>query len=413
MVATQALLIAASALGAMAAPALPPMHVSPGIELPNGPGRFGQKKASGSSDLNVRAIPNPKFKPDGKRALQRVLAKYNLNTPDYLREIVRRDGGDGHGTVNAQPGDDDIEYLCEITIGDDKHQQKFNLDFDTGSADLWVFSDLLPKSQQSGHRTYKSDSRSSSATKMSGSSWRISYGDGSSASGDVYTDAVTIGGLTVQKQAIELAKKVSSSFVSDTLDGLVGLAFSSINQVSPRPQKTFLENVMSQLDEKVLTADLKHQETGTYEFGNIDKSKYTGEITYTDVDNSQGFWEFDAGNGATAIADTGTTLLLMSNSIVKKYYSKVKGAKLDNTQGGYTFPCNTKLNDLTVTVGDGQATIPGKYLNYAPVSEGSSTCFGGLQGYDGNMYIYGDIFLKAFYSIFDFGNTRFGWASKP
>jgi hypothetical protein len=40
---------------------------------------------------------------------------------------------------------------------------------------------------------------------------------------------VTIGGTTVQGQAVELAKKVSSTFVSDAADGLVGLAFSSIN----------------------------------------------------------------------------------------------------------------------------------------------------------------------------------------
>jgi aspergillopepsin I len=40
---------------------------------------------------------------------------------------------------------------------------------------------------------------------------------------------VTIGGTTVEGQAVELAKTVSSTFVSDGADGLVGLAFSSIN----------------------------------------------------------------------------------------------------------------------------------------------------------------------------------------
>jgi hypothetical protein len=31
---------------------------------------------------------------------------------------------------------------------------------------------------------------------------------------------------------------------------------------------------------------------GTYDFGTIDSSKYTGTITYIDVDTDNGFWEF-------------------------------------------------------------------------------------------------------------------------
>ncbi|KAF3901977.1 Aspergillopepsin-F [Orbilia brochopaga] len=398
MVATKALLIAASALGAMAAPALPPTRISPGIGLPNG---SEQKEAS---NLSVRAVPNPKFKPNGRRALQKVYAKYHAEAPAYLREIFRRDGGSG--SVTANPGESDLEYTCPVDI----NGQQFNLDFDTGSADLWVYGSDMPSDQQGDHHIYKT----SKAKKISGSSWSISYGDGSSASGDVYSDTVTIGGVVVKNQGVEAATDVSDSFTQDsTNDGLVGLAFGSINTVTPKQQKTFFENAMSTLDNAVMTADLKHEQPGSYDFGTIDKTKYTGEIQYVPIKNSQGFWQFGSGS-SSAIADTGTTLLLISSSQVKTYYKQVKGAKLDNSQGGYTFPCSAHLPDLEVPVGSGKATISGKFLNYAPITEGSTTCFGGVQSASGLPFsIYGDIFFKQFFSVFDYKNKRFGFANKP
>ena len=94
--------------------------------------------------------------------------------------------------------------------------------------------------------TYSIPSKSSTFKKMTGSTWKISYGDSSSASGDVGTDNVTIGGLTIKNQAIELAKKMSQQFVESTGDGLLGLAWGSINTVVPTPVQTPVENMITQ-----------------------------------------------------------------------------------------------------------------------------------------------------------------------
>jgi hypothetical protein len=52
--------------------------------------------------------------------------------------------------------------------------------------------------------------------------------------------------------------------------------------VSPQPQTTFFDTAINEglLDANVFTADLKKGAPGSYDFGFIDSTKYTGSITY-------------------------------------------------------------------------------------------------------------------------------------
>lgn len=487
-------------------------------------------------------------------ALAKVYSKYGKEMPTRLRTIVDAHRAsvavkrsNSEGTVTNTPADSyDTEYLANIQIG--TPAQTLPMDFDTGSSDLWVFSGETTTSDVSGQTLYY-PSKSSTAEKMSGYTWQISYGDGSSSSGDVYTDTVTIGNLTVSSQAVEAATTVSSEFTSDTeISGLVGLAFSSINTVSPKAQNTFFANAMASLDQPVFTANLKHDTDGSYNFGYIDSTAYTGEIYYADLYNVSaeysGYWTFQSsgyavGDGSTTsstgtsgstgtspaagastttassvspgssaggfpggygggdpgfgsggggfgsygssdedtssdeslinwfdwfkglarrgevkarsapptrqhagsavssssssssssstkkrdvsltsatitgIADTGTTLLMLPDEVVSAYYSQVSGAEDSETEGGYVFSCDQTLPDFTFAVGSGQITVPGDYINWSPVDEQGTTCYGGLQSdSDIGMSIFGDIALKAALVVFDGGNLRVGWAAK-
>ena len=88
---------------------------------------------------------------------------------------------------------------------------------------------MLDSSLSSSGSSHTYYSPGASAQQENGETWSISYGDGSSASGNVYGDTVTVGGTTVTAQAVEAATTASSAFTSGAEDGLLGLAFDSIN----------------------------------------------------------------------------------------------------------------------------------------------------------------------------------------
>ncbi|KAF3911105.1 Penicillopepsin [Arthrobotrys entomopaga] len=315
--------------------------------------------------------------------------KSNLVLEHHLAKRVN-----GAGTVQATPGAADIQYTVPVSIG--SSAQSLNLNNDTGSADFWVFSSNQPTSQTSGHKVYQPN-KSSNYQNMAGSTWSIGYADGSQASGTVAYDSVNISGTTVNKQAIEMAKTVSKSFVSGGNDGLIGLAFGTLNTVRPTRVKTFFENAMSSLQSGLFTAYLRHAAQGSYDFGYIDNSKYNGTI-----------------HAYTAIADTGTSLLLTSSAAATAYYKTVPKAQANSQVGGYILPCNsTNAPAFQFNVGPYAASVSGSNIIYGTSLgsiNGISYCFGSIQPISGTQLIYGDVFFKQNFAVFDYKNSRFGFA---
>lgn len=116
-----------------------------------------------------------------------------------------------------------------------------------------------------------------------------------------------------------------------------------------------------------------------------------------------------------SIADTGTTLLLLPPDITHAYYANVTGATMNATEGGYVFPCNSLLPDLTVELTGGvKATVPGTFMNRSlSMTKGSTSCYGGIQQGSNTLSIWGDVFLKSQFAVFD-GRTppRIGFAKQ-
>jgi hypothetical protein len=154
-----------------------------------------------------------------------------------------------------------------------------------------------------------------------------------------------------------------------------------------------------------------------YTFGAIDQDvvKASGEeIHYAPVDNTEGFWMFKSGsatiNGQTldlpgnrAMADTGTTLAMVSDELCEAIYSQIEGAKLDPQQGLYMFPASIPTDQLpkvTVEVDGKQCSIEQEHLAFAAGDESGQWIFGGVQSRANLPFdILGDVFLNGVYAV--------------
>ncbi|KAK7548075.1 aspartic peptidase domain-containing protein [Phyllosticta citricarpa] len=353
--------------------------------------------------------------PDVKAASGKAFAKL-ASTGSSSRLFVR--------SVPAVSEDDyDTLYLSPVTVGSSVMQ----LIIDTGSSDLWVFSNLMPSAQQLGQNLYNPIV----SGKLIPGTWSITYGDGSAGAGQVYADKVAVGEVTATAQAVEAATSASSLFLQDTAsDGVLGLAASALNSVRPAKQSTFFDNVTRQLRSALFTVNFKKSVPGTFTFGFINASQYTGPITYTPVAPSNrqqvGFWAFNmsgysVGKGAvtakpiSAIVDTGTSLAYVPQDVANAFYNQVPGAGYSSTYGGYILPCSATPPAFNMQVNGVLQTVPGSYLVYGPVDY-DGNCFGGLQASTGMPFnIIGAIILKSQFVVFDNSTNpaRIGWAKQP
>jgi hypothetical protein len=167
----------------------------------------------------------------------------------------------------------------------------------------------------------------------------------------------------VKNQSIELATSVSRAFIDNKGDGLLGMSFGSNNSVRPEPVATPVENMILQDDippeAELFTSWMGNKlEVSFFTFGYIDEKALQGQQpTYTPLDNSQGSWLFESSiasingkqydrSGNKAIADTGTTLCLLGDSLCERIYSAIPGARKSSAQQGWVFPTPADLNSL-------------------------------------------------------------------
>jgi len=259
--------------------------------------------------------------------------------------------------------------------------------------------------------------------KKKGVPWSISYGAGTS-SGVTGQDDVEFAGVTAKKQIFGLAVQVSDDGISFIFDGILGLAFDSLNSMGKAP--TLISTLINQHKiDPIFGIHLSHasnfDDQGTITLGGVDRSKFKGRITFSPLINNTGYWQTAADDifvngkpigfsGKDAVFDTGTTFVTMPHADAAKVHKLIPGSI--DIGSVFLIPCDTKAK-VAFKFGGVKYNIPSRDLILLPT--GGKNCNSSIIVLDQlgpNTWILGATFLKNVYSVHDVKNRRFGLAKQ-
>ncbi|VDM74390.1 unnamed protein product [Strongylus vulgaris] len=282
------------------------------------------------------------------------------------------------------------QYYGTVQIG--TPPQTFQLLFDTGSSNLWVPCKTCKASDIACDFHTKFDCKKSSTCTETNQPFEIQYGSGS-MKGVVDNDVVCFGSdhtwCTDKTQGLACAtQEPGIAFVAAKFDGILGMGWDriSVNNI-PQPMDQIFANKAlcpEALFAFWLNRDLNNNVAGgEMTLCGTDPAHYKGSIAWEPL-VSEDYWRIKLG------------------AIQKKI-----GA-FAILNGEYEIQCSRipQLPPITFTLG-GQDFVS---------QNGQTTCISGFMGLDipapnGPLWILGDVFIGKFYSVFDSGNKRVGFAT--
>lgn len=354
--------------------------------------------------------------------------------------------------INAEVDNEVTLYALNITVG--SPEQRFTLNIDTGSSDLWVNSDssrLCRLRSQPCETSGVYSANDSSSYAYVNSEFNISYAGGNSAAGDYATDTVRFAGKTVRSLQFGVAYHSSSPLAIMGLGYPLNEAQSANAGMTPYrnlPAKLAADGMISSNAYSIWLNDLDAN-TGNLLFGGVDHAQYVGDLVTIPVQRTDGVYAeflvpltdvqldgqsvsgFSSSSSPTsssspsssaaaipALLDTGTTLMYLPDDMTSTIYDAVN-AQYDERQQAAVVSCDLASRGVNMTFRFADSVsidVPIDELvlntqsNTQGSSQGSDACQFGIAPAGQDTIILGDTFLRSAYVVFDIDNNEISLA---
>ncbi|GFN91626.1 cathepsin d [Plakobranchus ocellatus] len=322
-------------------------------------------------------------------------------------------------------------YSCPITIG--TPGQEFNVTFDTSSSITWVFSIHAPLAHSRKHE-YKRYNRELSRTHYTKyKRFDVLY-DSGQVTGYLSEDRVTIAGLTIKNQSFGKALLGPDLFRHTTNDGILGLGLGNIDG---EEEPSVFDNMVSQglLEAPVFSIYLNRYGSGgpdsVLTFGGTNPYYCEEDFTFVDLTEPHG-WQFKidrvqpssgdgifSESGYQAVVDSSSSFIVGPFEEVHALNTQLGGMLFEGNHGLYNYKFNCSevdnLPDVEFIVSGKKLPLSSRDYIAKMKEKGESFCVSsicGMKWIEGGEpdWFLGLSFMRAYYSQFDKGNRRIGFA---
>lgn len=337
-------------------------------------------------------------------ALVRVSLQRSLYPSRLQRNRLHR-----NGEVTFDNYDKDF-YYGQISIG--SPPQTVSITFDTLSSNFWVLSDMCLDYNNACQNHAKYNNTESSSYIKNGEKFLIRYRIGN-VFGFLSEDTVNVGGMTVVNQTFAEALMIPAPFYDDKFDAIIGLGFEQLSQNNVVP---VFYNMISQglVNNAVFAFYFNRTFGGEVTFGGSDPSLRKGNFTYVPI-SKEDYWQITIDSASV----NGISICSSCQAVIRSCINFIAGPvhaidaiyKAIGVEKYQDIDCSIVHNLPVVKfyIGGVLFTLEPEFYIKTGIENGTKYCFAGFHE-KGDTWILGTQFISKYYTEFDLGNKRIGFA---